>query len=283
MGRLDGKVAVITGGASGIGEATVKLFVEQGARVLVADIQDEKGKLLAKKLNPNAVFHHTDVSQESDIKASIDSALTKFGHLDCMVNNAGIAGSYLTRSIEEIPAEDFTMTMGVDVLGVFLGIKCAAPVMKHQGSGSIINTASVAGFRVGYAPHVYSAAKAAVIHLTRSVAMELGESGVRVNCVCPGAIATPIFGKAMGLSPEASDQTVDKLKAALQYVQPLRRAGMPEDIAQAILWLASDDSGFVNGHALVIDGGLMGGQKWSDLKQMLNQMATIMGLETCPV
>jgi len=283
MGRLNDKVAIVTGGASGIGEATVQLFVENGARVVIADIQDSKGNHLAQELGSSAAFIHTDVSQESEIKKTIGHTLENFGRLDCMVNNAGIAGTYVSRSVEEIPVEDFDLTMEVDVRGVFLGIKHAARVMKRQGSGTIISTASVAGFRVGYAPHIYSAAKSAVIHLTRSVAMELGESGVRVNCVCPGAIATPIFGKAFGLSSEAADHTAEKLRDALKYIQPIQRAGTPEVIAQAILWLASDDSSFVNGHALVVDGGLIGGQKWSDFQQMLDQMAAVMGIDSSAV
>lgn len=233
MGKLDGKVAVITGGASGIGEATVRLFVEQGARVVIADIQDNKGKRLADEIGSSATFLHTDVSQESDVKFAIDHALEKFEWLDCMFNNAGICG--VSGPIEETAAEGFDTTIGVLLLGVFFGMKCAAPVMKQQGSGSIIGTASVAGLRAGYDPHIYSAAKAAVIHLTRSVAMELGESGVRVNCICPGGIATSIFGKILGLPSEAAEQTVEIMKAALAASQPIKRPGTPEDIAQAIL------------------------------------------------
>jgi NAD(P)-dependent dehydrogenase (short-subunit alcohol dehydrogenase family) len=131
--------------------------------------------------------------------------------------------------------------------------------MKRQGGGSIISTASVAGLRTGFGPHVYSAAKAAVIHLTRTVATELGEHGIRVNCICPGAIATPIFGKGLGMSVEQADEIVPLLKGVLQNIQPIKRSGLPEDIAQAALWLASDESSFVNGHALVVDGGLVGG------------------------
>jgi len=276
MGRLDDKVAVITGGASGIGEATVKLFVEQGARVVIADIQDERGKLLAKKLSPNAVFQHTDVSQESAIEATITYAEKTFGGLDCIFNNAGIPG--IIGGLEEISAEDFDWTIGVDFGGVFLGMKHAAPIMKRQGFGSIINNASVAGLRTGYGPHIYSAIKAAVIHLTCSVAMELGESGVRVNCVCPGGIATPIFGKGLGLSSEAADKTLEIVKVGLKNVQPLPRSGTAEDIAQAVLWLASDESSFVNGHALVVDGGLIGGQKWSFFQNMMAQMTSVMGV-----
>ena len=277
MGKLNDKVAIITGGASGIGEATVRLFVEEGANVLIADIQDDKGRRLDEELGSNAVYLHTDVSQEADVKTAIEHILQEFGRLDCIFNNAGIGG--VSGPIESIPVEGFDKTIGVLLRGVFLGIKHAAPVMKRQGSGSIINNASVAGLRTGYANHIYSAAKAAVIHLTRSVAMELGENGVRVNCICPGFIATPLIGRARGLSVEAAEKTVDVVKTIFEHSQPLRRSGLPEDVAQAALWLASDYSSFVNGHALVVDGGLIGGRMWSDYLEAINQLRSAMGLD----
>jgi NAD(P)-dependent dehydrogenase (short-subunit alcohol dehydrogenase family) len=278
MGKLDGKVAVITGGASGIGKAAVRLFVEEGSRVIIADIQDDTGAHLAEELGAPVTYVHTDVSQEADVEAMIHQAVTRFGRLDCLYNNAGLAG--VSGPIEVIPAEGYDRTMGVLLRGVFLGMKHAAPIMKRQGSGSIISTASVAGLQAGYGPHIYSAAKAAVIHLTRSVAMELGESGVRVNCICPGGIATPIFGKAFGLSAAAAEQTVETMQAMLATFQPIRRAGLPEDIARAALWLASDDSSFVNGHALVVDGGLTGGRLWSVVEGQRGVLRSALGLGT---
>jgi NAD(P)-dependent dehydrogenase (short-subunit alcohol dehydrogenase family) len=263
MGKLDGKVAVITGGASGIGHAAVRLFVEEGCRVVIADLQDDKGAALAEELGGKAASYlHVDVSREADVSGAIAHAVARFGRLDCVFNNAGAGG--VTGPIAEIPAEGFDQTMGVLLRGVFLGMKHAAPVMKRQGGGSIISTASVAGLQAGFGPHVYSAAKAAVVHLTRSVAMELGESGVRVNCICPGGIATPIFGKCLGMSAEQADEILPLMKGVLQNVQPIKRSGLPDDIAQAALWLASDESSFVNGHALVVDGGLSGGRSWSE-------------------
>lgn len=278
MGKMIGKVAIITGGSSGIGEATVSLFVEEGASVVIADIQDEKGQSLSEELGSSATYLHTDVSREADVKAAIDLALEHFGHIDRIFNNAGISG--VSAPIESIPVEGFDETIGVLLRGVFLGMKHAAPVMKRQGSGSIINNASVAGLRAGYANHIYSAAKAAVIQLTRSVAMELGESGVRVNGICPGFIATPLIGKARGLSTEAADKMVDVIKVTFANSQPIGRSGLPEDIARAALWLASDDSSFVNGHALVIDGGLTGGRMWSDYLDSITQLRSAMGLDT---
>jgi len=279
MGKLDNTTAIVTGGSSGIGEATVRLFVEEGAHVIIADIDEGRGKNLAEQLGDKVSFHHTDVSKESDIEAVVERACSRSGRLDCMVNNAGIAGSYVRSSIREVPSDDFDQTIAVDVRGVFLGMKHAGRVMVQQGSGAIVTTASTAGFRVGYAPHIYTMAKAAVIHLTRSVAMELGEYGVRVNCVCPGAIATPIFGKSLGMDADAADRTLDKLKETLSRIQPIKRAGMPMDIARAILWLAGEDAAFVNGHALVVDGGLVGGQPWGNLQGMLDHFGSVLGIK----
>jgi len=276
MGRLDGKTAVITGGASGIGEGTVRLFVAEGARVVIADIQDERGRRLAGEVGAAAVYQRCDVTREGDVQAAVAQAVERFGRLDCIFNNAGYAGA--GGSIEDTATEAFDETMRVLLRGVFLGMKHAAPVMRRQGAGSIISTASVAGLRTGYGPHVYSTAKAAVIHLTRSVAMELGEHGVRVNCICPGGIATPIFGKAFGMDAEAADQAVTVMKSALTQFQPIRRSGLPDDIAQAALWLASDDSSFVNGHALVVDGGLTGGRQWSEGKALRAMLRAALGL-----
>lgn len=276
MARLKGKVALITGGASGIGEATVRLFVEEGATVVLADIQDERGRRLAGELGARVAYVHADVSREAEIKSAVGETVRRFGQLDCLFNNAGYAG--VAGRIEEIPVEGFDETLGVLLRGVFLGMKHAAPVMKRQGAGSIISTASVAGLRTGMGPHVYSVAKAAVIHLTRTVATELGESGVRVNCICPGGIATPIFGKAFGLSPERADETIPLLKTVLETLQPIKRPGLPEDIARAALWLASDDSSFVNGLALVVDGGLIGGRLWSEAQQRRAMLRAALGL-----
>jgi len=277
MGRLEGKVAIITGGASGIGEASARLFVEEGASVLIADVQDDKGWTLAEELGIRAEYLHADVSLESDVEALVSRAVEAYGRLDCMFNNAGIAGP--TGPIESVNVESFNEAIGVLLRGVFLGIKHAAPVMKRQGSGSIVNTASVAGLRTGYGNHIYSAAKAGVIQLTRSVAMELGESGVRVNCICPGFIPTPMIGRARGLSIAEADRKLDPIRKSFTMAQPLQRPGAPADIAKAALWLASDDSSFVNGHALVVDGGVTGGRMWSDYQGAIAGLREALGLE----
>jgi NAD(P)-dependent dehydrogenase (short-subunit alcohol dehydrogenase family) len=183
--------------------------------------------------------------------------VAEFGGLDCMFNNAGNPGSL--GSIEEIDPASFDRTVAVHLRGVFLGIRAAARVMRPQGHGSIINTASVAGMTAGYAGHDYSASKAAILQLTRTTANELGEDGVRVNAICPGAVATAIYGRAVGLDSDQAQLTVDFMAMALGDAAPIRRAGRPADIAEAALWLAGDGSGYVNGQAIVVDGGLLTG------------------------
>lgn len=269
MSRLEGKVAVITGGASGIGEGTVRLFASEGAKVVIADVQDARGERLAEELGTSTSYYHTDVSQEEEVRASIAHAINKWGRLDVMFNNAGFGG--VSGPIEQTDMAAYDNTMGVLLRGVVLGMKHAAPIMKAQGSGCIISTASVAGVGIGFGPHVYSAAKAAVIHLTKSVANELGEHGVRVNAICPGGIATPIFGKGMGLDAEQADLTVELMKARLAQGQPIRRSGLPSDIAEAAAWLASDAASFVTGHALVVDGGITTGRLWSERQAAAEQ------------
>jgi len=269
VGRIHGKIAVVTGGASGIGEGATRLFVREGAQVVIADIQDARGRKLAEELGPASTYLHTDVTSEDDVHAAIQQAVSRWGRLDCMVNNAGYGG--VSGPIESTDMDGFDATIAVLLRGVVLGMKHAAPVMKAQGSGSIISTASVAGVGIGHGPHIYSAAKAAVVHLTRSVANELGEHGVRVNAICPGGIVTPIFGKGMGLTAEQADETLQFMQARLAQAQPIHRAGMPADIAEAMLWLASDASSFVTGHALVVDGGITTGRQWSERQAMAIQ------------
>ncbi|MBT6275149.1 MAG: glucose 1-dehydrogenase [Chromatiales bacterium] len=262
MSELDGKVAVITGGASGIGESTVRLFVENGARVVIADMQEERGQALASELGESTRFQRVEVRQESDVKSAIDVAVSEWGQLDCIFNNAGFGG--VLGPIESTPVEEFDMTMEVLVRGVFLGIKHAAPIMKAQRTGSIINTASIAGLMAGRGPHVYAAAKAAVIQLSKSVAMELAEHHVRVNAVCPGYIATPLSANTVG----RPDSLIEERIGGYAERQPIPRPGRPRDIAEMVLWLASDRSGFVTGQALTVDGGVTSGMMWSDQKDV---------------
>jgi len=274
MARLDGKVAIITGAADGIGEASARLFVQEGARVLIADIDDEKGRTVARELGRNALYLHSDVTREADIKAAIDLAVRDFGRIDCMYNNAGGAGMFAP--IQDIPVDAFDQTIALLLRAAFIGIKYAAPIMKAQGSGSIINMASVAGLRTGDSDHSYAAAKAGIIQLTRTAAMELGESNIRVNCISPGFVITGAFQKAAGMTREAYARRIPKVKEHFATFQPIRRACLPEDIAMVALWLASDDSSFVNGANLVVDGGLSNGKTWTQCLADMGQIGTVL-------
>lgn len=260
MGRLDGKVALITGGTSGIGEATVRLFVDEGAKVVFSGRSEESGMALDKELGPNAAFVRADVLHEQEIKASIDFAKATYGRLDCLFNNAGaVTGG----SFEDVTQDDFDYAMRLLVGSVVFGIKHAVPLMKEQGGGSIINNSSIAALHGGMGPMLYSAAKAAVTNLTKIAGMELGRHGIRVNAISPGGIATPIFYGGSGASRDLSDvddaKMMGKLEEGLASHLPIGRSGNPKDIAYGALYLASDDAAFVTTHDLVIDGGLISG------------------------
>jgi NAD(P)-dependent dehydrogenase (short-subunit alcohol dehydrogenase family) len=260
MAELEGKVAVITGGASGIGEASARLFVAEGARVIIADMQQERGEALAAELGDAAAFVTCEVRQEDQVKGAIDAAVSAWGKLDCIFNNAGFGGAL--GPLEDIPVEEFDMTFDVLVKGVYLGMKHAAPVMRSGGGGSIINTGSIAGVTAGRGPLVYSAAKAAVIHMSKTAAMPLGEDSIRVNCICPGAIATPLSANTVG----RPDTLIEERIEGYVTQQPIPRAGRPDDIAEMALFLASDRSTFVNGQSIVVDGGGASGVMWADQK-----------------
>jgi NAD(P)-dependent dehydrogenase (short-subunit alcohol dehydrogenase family) len=251
MGALDGKIAIVTGGTSGIGEGIAKAFVSEGAKVVIVGRREQEGRALEKRLGVR--FVRADVAIEADVKAMVDRTLERFGRLDCLVNNAGIPSPMI--SITEIDVPTIDQVLAVNVRGVILGVKHAARVMLPQGSGSVINIGSVAGHRGGLSAHVYSASKGAVSALTRSAAAELGEKGIRVNTISPGAIVTGIFGKNAGLTGAEADKVSGLAKEMFAAIQPIPHAGLPDDIAQAAVFLASDASGFVNGQDLVIDGG----------------------------
>ncbi len=255
-GRLAGKVAVITGGASGIGKGAVELFVAEGAKVVFGDVQDAKGNTVAEATG--AIYRHTDVSDEAHVAALIQTAVDTYGRLDVMFNNAAIAGP--AGSIVDLDMDEFDQLMAIDVRSVAIGIKHAAKHMIAQKSGSIISTASIASTGGGYSGQAYAGAKAAVVSMSKAVALELGQHSIRVNCICPGGIATPIIAKGVGLANQVADQTVDALRVILMGAQPIPRSGEPADIAEAALYLASDGSSFVNGHALFVDGGMSAGR-----------------------
>ena len=259
MGNLRGKVALITGAAGGIGRATSKLFIKEGAKgVVMADIWDEMGEKTADELGPNAIYIHTDVSQESDIKKAIDLAVEKFNQLDVVFSNAGNPGS--GGGLEEIETEDFDHTMAIHLRGAVLCMKHSIPLMKKRGSGCFIFTGSVAGFQQGMGGLAYSLSKAALIHLARIAAVELGIFGIRANTIAPGGIATGIFGQGVGFSRETAEKWGNLRKDMMADGQPIRRAGVPEDIANAALFLASDSSSFISGVTLLVDGGLLSGR-----------------------
>ena len=253
VGRLDGKVAMITGAASGIGLGTVELFVAEGAQVVAADIQDEKGAMLEKRFPGKVVYAHCDVTNEADIEAAVKKAKTEFGGLDILFNNAGISDRM--SSITEITAEGWSWIFDILVRGPALGMKHAAPLMLERGGGSIINTASIAGLQAGFGPIAYSTAKAGVIHMSRVAAAQLSPQKIRVNAICPGLIATSIFGASIGLPLEVADQMAARVAENASKAQPVPKAGLPDDIAQAALYLASDAARGVNGACLSISGG----------------------------
>ncbi len=230
MGRLDSKVAVITGATSGIGLHTAEVFVAEGAKIVIAGRRAPEGEALAKKLGSHCIFRQTDVTVEDQMRALIGQAVEKFGRIDCLFNNAG--GPAQTGGIEGLDVARFDAAMATLVRSVMLGMKHAAPHMRRQGSGSIINN-------------------------------------IRVNSISPGAIATGILGKALGLSVEAAEKTPDVMREIYKTAQPIPRTGLPEDIAHAAVFLASDESSFINGHDLVVDGAITGGRNWTQQQQGL--------------
>jgi NAD(P)-dependent dehydrogenase (short-subunit alcohol dehydrogenase family) len=255
-GRLKGKVAVITGSTSGIGEATARRFHEEGARVVISGRNKDKGTKLAATLGANVAFCAADVVKEEDVANLIAFAVDRFGRLDVLFNNAGdsTAGS----AIEEIDSAAFRYDMDLLVGGVLFGMKHTVPHMRRQKSGSIINTSSIAGLRTGTSP-VYGSAKAAVTHMTRIVAMDVAEHNVRVNSISPGFIVTPIFFELDERSGSDVERKLNVLKAHFATLQALPMAGTPIDIANVALFLASDESRFVTAQDLVVDGGRIAG------------------------
>lgn len=261
MPRLANKVAVITGGCSGIGLATVELFVAEGARVLVADIQDARGKSLIARLGDAVRYQHCDVTDEAQIAAAMQAAVDAFGGLDIVFNNAGAGGTRAT--IEEMTGEDWDRTQALLLRSVALGMRYAVPHMRMRGGGAIVNTSSVSALEAGAAPICYSAAKAAVLHLSKLAAAELSRYGIRVNAICPGFMLTEIFTSAYGMSANAAAQANAGLSAISPHAQPLAIPGAPSHVAQACLYLASDEAAFVTGTHLVVDGGLTIGPRSS--------------------
>ena len=252
--RLEGKVAAITGAASGFGAATARLFVAEGCKVALGDIQEQAGAAVAAELGDAALFVRCDVTSEDDIANLVDAAVSAFGKLDIMFNNAGIVGA--VGPIDTTPADEWKATLDILLNGVFYGVKHAARVMKPQESGAIVSMSSTAGILGGLGPHTYTAAKHAVVGLTKSAGAELCRFGIRVNCISPAGMATPMVANVSTGDPAAIEETKKNLAAA----SPLKgRPGLAEDVANAALWLASDESGYTNGHTLTTDAGMTTG------------------------
>jgi len=277
MGMLDGKVAIITGATSGIGRRTAQLFAEEGASVVFTGRRRPEGETLARELGARGRFIQADATSEGDWQRVVADTMAAHGRIDALFNNAG--GPAPTGSIASIPVDGFDAAMALLVRSVMLGMKHVAPVMTAQRSGSIVNNGSVAAHLAGYSSSmVYSAAKAAVNQLSRCAAMELGEHGVRVNSVSPGAIATGIVPKALGMEAGKADGQAERMQEVFARMQPVPRAGLPDDIAQCVAWLASDRSTFVNGIDIVVDGGLIGGRMYTAQWEGLTALKSSLGI-----
>jgi NAD(P)-dependent dehydrogenase (short-subunit alcohol dehydrogenase family) len=250
--RLAGKVAVVTGGASGIGEGTIRRFHAEGAAVVVADVQDERGKALAAELGDRAIFVHTDVTDERSVAGVVDAAVEAFGALDVMFNNAGIMGAL--GPIDKTRMADADLTIAVNLRGVLLGMKHAARVMKPRRSGSIISTSSPAGVMGGVGAHVYSAVKAGVIGLSNSVAAELRQHGVRCNVIIPGAVVSQMTAGLVAGGAEDLEGAAE----ALDRTSYMGRALQPADVAAGALYLATEEAAYVTGIVLPVDAGMTG-------------------------
>ena len=253
MGELTGKVAVVTGGAGGIGRATVERFVAEGAQVVVADVDEGRGEELAAELGDAVAFRRVDVSNADDVQAAVDLAVEQFGGLDIMFNNAGV-GSKFDRIIEN-DLDDFDRVISINLKGVMLGTQRAARHMAEQGGGAIVNTSSIAAITGGAGPIVYRASKAAVVQFSKSAAIDLAPLDIRVNCIAPGHIPTGITNYDLG--------------SVIRTMQPLQRHGQPADVAEAVLFLVSDRSAQITGMVMPIDGGTSAGPPVTQLRDLM--------------
>ena len=258
--ELEGKVAIVTGGAAGIGKGIVERFVAEGAKVMIADVQRDLGEALAADVGANAIFHYADVGDQAQVGQLVDATVEEFGGLHVMVNNAGV-GSPLKKGLFDEDFDEFDRVMRINVLGVLAGTRDAGRHMAGAGGGSIINISSIGGIQPGGGVTTYRASKAAVIHFTKSAAIELARYDVRVNCIAPGNIPTAILKKS------ATDEDRERLEAfearirqQMRDDRPLQREGTPDDVAEAVLYFATDRSRYVTGTVLPVDGGTVAGK-----------------------
>ena len=253
-GELAGKVAIVTGGAGGIGQATAEMLAKEGAKVVIADVDAEQGQAVAAGLGEAGAFQQTDVSDEDQIQAAVDLAVERFGGLDIMFNNAGV-GSALKRFLPD-DLTDFSRIMSVNLFGVIAGAQRAARYMKEHGGGSIINNASIAAINAGTGMISYRASKAAVLHASKCMAIDLAPYNIRVNCLTPAHIRTNITTYEMG--------------PVLKYMQPLEREAQADDVANAVVFLASDRAAQITGIVLPIDGGTTAGPPYAQTKLIMS-------------
>ncbi|PTU30114.1 SDR family NAD(P)-dependent oxidoreductase [Stenotrophobium rhamnosiphilum] len=267
--ELAGKVAIITGGASGIGRATVELFVKEGAKVVLADIDATQGEALAAQLGTSVRFKRCDVGDATQIQELVEFAISTFGGLHIMFNNAGISGAMHARFLDD-DLKDFQKVIGINLYGSMIGAQCAARHMSKNGGGVIINNASIAGILAGQALITYRTSKAALIHFSKSIAIDLAEYGIRVICLAPGHIRTPLTSFAPpGTSPEVAERVKKAVGDVFDSNQPLKRQGSPEDVANAVLFIASDKAAQITGIVMPIDGGITTGDPVNHLNDIM--------------
>jgi len=269
MAELEGKVAIVTGGASGIGRASIELFAAEGAKVVIADIADEAGEALARDIGANAWYRRSDVSQRADVEALVAQTVERFGRLDIMFNNAGIPCGAFPDFLDDT-LEDFEKVIAVNLYGPMVGTQAAARVMRDQGEGgAIINNASIAGLLAGQAMMTYRASKAALIQFSKSVAIDLAKHAIRVNCLVPGHIRTAMSSFEQGSQPENVQALARDVDAIYLSNQPLKRRGEPRDVAEAAMFLASDRARQITGVTLPVEGGVVAGDPVNHLSDIL--------------
>jgi NAD(P)-dependent dehydrogenase (short-subunit alcohol dehydrogenase family) len=272
--EVAGKVAIVTGGLGGIGRATAELLAAQGASVVIADINADAGNALASELGANVRFKCTDVGKGDDIKAVVDFAVEQFGGLHIMFNNAGISGAQYPRFLDD-DLVDFHRVIDINLFGVMAGCLYAGRHMSKNGGGSIINNASIAGIMAGQALMTYRATKAAVIQFSKSVAIDLAEYNIRVNCLAPGHIRTPLTAFSQpGMTAEEIERVKLAVSPAMDVNQPLKRHGKPNDVAQAVLFLCSERAAQITGVVLPVDGGISAGDSVNHLQAIIDARAS---------